>query len=69
MIDEQARQIEHPRHPRDDGDDVQGFEPYIGIAVILPRDPVVKRSGRAGPPRTRATNCSTCAIGVSGSTP
>ena len=29
MIDEQPRQIEHARHPGDDCDDVQGFEPEI----------------------------------------
>jgi hypothetical protein len=29
VIDEQARQIEHPRHPGDDGDDVEGFEPGV----------------------------------------
>jgi hypothetical protein len=26
MIDEQPRQIEQPRHPGDDGDDVEGFD-------------------------------------------
>ena len=29
MIDEQPRQIEHPRHPGDDGDDVQCEQPAV----------------------------------------
>jgi len=32
VIDEQARQVEQPRHPSDDGDDMQCFQDLIGIA-------------------------------------
>jgi hypothetical protein len=53
VIDEQPRQIEHARHPGDDRDDVQGFEPEI----------------HGYPPRTRLSMRSTFAIGVSGKMP
>lgn len=53
VIDEQPRQVEHARHPGDDRDDVQGFEPEI----------------HGYPPRTRLSMRSTFAIGVSGKMP
>src|ERR1700741_4798821 len=53
VINEQARQIEHARHPGYDSDDMQGFEPEV----------------HGNHPRTRLSMRSTLAIGVSGKMP
>src|SRR3546814_15168028 len=55
VVDQIARQHEHPRHPEDHEDDVRGLHPQIGGA---------EKTDHA-PPLTRATRRSTCAIGVS----
>jgi hypothetical protein len=36
MIDEQPRQIEHARHPGDDGDDMKGFQPLKHANPLFP---------------------------------
>src|SRR4030095_6695479 len=36
VVDEQARQVEENREPRDHEDDVQGLETEHGVAVYLP---------------------------------
>src|SRR3546814_571541 len=54
VVDQIARQHEHPRHPEDHEDDVRGLHPQIGGA---------EKTDHA-PPLTRATRRSTCAIGV-----
>ena len=36
VIDEQPRQIEHPGHPGDDRDDVEGFDPKVHALRLIP---------------------------------
>ena len=55
MIDEQPRQIEQPRHPRDDADDVERLDPEKGTA---PRKSNVMRWPAARVRRARAAPAS-----------
>src|SRR5438477_10580118 len=75
MVNKEPGQIEHPGHPRDDGDDMQGLQPVVHCDVsdfsrrVAMTSLTLLRSQLRASERARLIIRSTCAIGVCGTMP